>query len=92
MFYAALALLETLGMIPSKHAGVISIFDTEFVLKGAFPKELSKDFHKAFEFKQVSDYRIVDPCSPEKALETWQKAVRFVDAVATHLGASLSDD
>jgi uncharacterized protein YuzE len=24
---------------------VISLFDTEFVLKGIFPKEFSKDFH-----------------------------------------------
>jgi uncharacterized protein len=44
MFYAALALLETVGKVPSKHAGVISLFDTEFVLKGELPKDLSKDF------------------------------------------------
>ena len=53
MFYAALALLQKIGKIPSKHAGVISLFDTEFALKGIFSKELSKDFHKAFELRQV---------------------------------------
>ena len=41
MFYAALALLQKAGKIPSKHAGVIGLFDTEFVVKGAFPRELS---------------------------------------------------
>jgi uncharacterized protein (UPF0332 family) len=58
MFYAALALLQKIGKVPSKHAGVISLFDTEFALKGIFPKELSKDFHKAFELRQLSDYKV----------------------------------
>jgi len=55
MFYAALALLQKVGKIPTKHTGVISLFDTEFALKGIIPKDLSKDFHKAFELRQVSD-------------------------------------
>ena len=55
MLYATLALLQKIGKVPSKHSGVISLFDTEFALKGIFPKELSKDFHKAFELRQVSD-------------------------------------
>src|SRR4030042_6930016 len=81
MFYAALALLQKIGKVPSKHTGVISLFDTEFVLKGIFPKEFSKDFHKAFELRQVSDYKVIEPCSKEKAEETCNKAVRFVEAV-----------
>jgi uncharacterized protein (UPF0332 family) len=32
MFYAALALLQKIGKVPSKHTGVISLFDTEFVV------------------------------------------------------------
>ena len=28
MFYAALALLQKIGKVPSKHTGVISLFDT----------------------------------------------------------------
>ena len=44
MFYASLALLQKISKIPSKHSGVISLFDTEYVLKGIFPKELSKVF------------------------------------------------
>jgi uncharacterized protein (UPF0332 family) len=88
MFYAALALLETIGRVPSKHAGVISLFDTEFVLKGELPKDLSKDFHKAFELRQVSDYRIIEPCSADKAVEAVEKATRFVDAVAAYVGRS----
>jgi uncharacterized protein (UPF0332 family) len=31
MFYAALALLQKIGKVPSKDKGVISLFDAEFV-------------------------------------------------------------
>jgi len=53
MFYAVLALLQKIGKVPSRHTGAISIFDTEFVMKDIFPKELSKNLHKAFELRQV---------------------------------------
>ncbi|MBI4832800.1 MAG: HEPN domain-containing protein [Candidatus Lindowbacteria bacterium] len=57
MFYAALALMQKIGKIPAKHTGVVSLFDTEFVLKGVFPLQLSEDFHAAFELRQVADYK-----------------------------------
>lgn len=85
MFFAALGLLQKIGKVPSKHAGVISLFDTEFALKGFFPKELSKDFHKAFELRQVSDYKVIEELSPEKAEDTWKRAVAFVGAVKVYL-------
>ena len=85
MFYAALALLQQIRKVPSKHAGVISLFDTEFVVRGIFPKELSKDFHKVFELRQMFDYRVLEPASAAKAQEVLQKAVRFVEAVRNYL-------
>src|SRR4030042_183679 len=83
MFYAAIALLQKIGKIPSKHAGVISLFDTEFVKKGIFPKELSRDFHRAFELRQVSDYRTTKPLQRDQAEQVWNKAVDLVNAVKT---------
>ncbi|MFZ3090343.1 MAG: HEPN domain-containing protein [Nitrospirota bacterium] len=85
MFYAALALLQKIGTVPSKHTGVISLFDTEFVLKGIFHKELSKSFHKAFELRQVSDYKTFKPISKEKVEETLNNAVCFVETVLKYL-------
>lgn len=85
MFYAVLALLQKSDTVPSKHTGVISLFDTEFVMKGIFPKELSKDFHKAFELRQVSDYKTFSPISNEKAEEMLTNAVRFVEALKAYL-------
>lgn len=88
MFYAALALLQQIGQAPSKHAGVISLFDTEFVGKGVFPKELSRDFHKAFELRQVSDYQVMAPLTRGMAEETLAKAEGWVEAVRRHFGGS----
>ncbi len=92
MFYAALALLQKIGKVPSKHAGTISLFDTEFVLKGIFPQELSKDFHKAFELRQLSDYKIIEDASLEKAKEILNKATRFVEAVRKYLLTEIDSD
>lgn len=73
MFYAAIALLQEIGRIPSKHAGAISLFDTEFVKKGTFSKQLSRDFHRAFELRQVSDYRTVKPLNRDQAEEVLKR-------------------
>ncbi|MBM4329648.1 MAG: HEPN domain-containing protein [Deltaproteobacteria bacterium] len=73
MFYAVIALLQKIGKVPSKHTGTISLFDTEFVMKGIFPKELSRNLHKAFELRQVLDYKTVETISRDKAGEILEK-------------------
>jgi len=92
MFYAALALLQKIGKVPSKHTGVISLFDTEFVVKGIFHKELSRNFHKAFEMRQMFDYQVMEPASAAKAQEIWQKAVLFVETVSKYLLESAENE
>ncbi len=85
MFYAALALLQKIGMVPSKHTGVISLFDTEFVIKGMFTKELSKDFHKLFEMRQVSDYKSSDEITEKQAEDAIKRAVSFVESIINYI-------
>ena len=85
MFYATLALLQKISKAPSKHSGVISLFDKEFVMKGIFDKALSQDFHRAFELRQSVDYKIIQPITAGKANEIWQKAVKFVQALELYL-------
>jgi len=70
---------------PSKHAGGIGPFDTEFVVKGAFSRKLSRDFHKAFELRQAFDYRVLQSPTREQAEDAWQRATRFLRAVKEHL-------
>ena len=91
MFYAALALLQKISKAPSKHSGVISLFDKEFVMRGIFEKELSKDFHKAFELRQSTDYKIIKPISADKANQIWQKAVKFVQALKLYLNRGINN-
>jgi uncharacterized protein (UPF0332 family) len=81
MFYAALAALQTTGKTPNRHTGVVALLDTEFILKGLLPRELSRDFHRAFELRQVSDYRVTEQVSVEQAGELLGRAGEFVAAV-----------
>jgi len=56
MFYSVLALLATKKLGTSKHSGVISLFDREFVKTGLFPRELSRSLRVAFDRRQTHDY------------------------------------
>jgi len=56
MFYAVLALLQDKQISSSKHSGVITVFDREFVKTEIFDKKLSKALHRAFELRQRGDY------------------------------------
>ncbi|MEW6235244.1 MAG: HEPN domain-containing protein [Candidatus Omnitrophota bacterium] len=85
MFYAALALLQKVGKVPRKHTGAISLFDTEFVLKGIFPKELSKNFHDLFDLRQESDYQITESPTLAMAETVLKKADIFVHAINDYL-------
>ncbi len=84
MFYAALALLQDIGKAPTKHSGIISLCYTEDVIKGIFPRELSKDLHKAFELRHSSDYKVQPGISEEQLKEEIDKASRFVEAVKSY--------
>jgi len=55
------------------------------VVPGTFPKELSRDFHKAFELRQVSDYKVLSTLDSAKAEETLKNAERFVAKVKKYL-------
>lgn len=85
MFYAALALLQTIGKTPSKHAGVLSLFNKEFVVTKRLPKPLGKDFHQAFDLRQSCDYKVSLTIDMTMAVEILNKANAFVDAIRDHL-------
>jgi len=85
MFYAALAALQTVGKTPSKHAGVLSLFNQEFVLTGSLSRELGRTIYRAFELRQSADYAIMPPLDKNAAVTVCQDARRFVAAVRTYL-------
>jgi uncharacterized protein (UPF0332 family) len=85
MFYAALALLQTIGKGSSKHTGILSLFDSEFILTGILPRQLSKDFHRAFKLRQTSDYEIVGPLDDQAISEIRREAREFIQAIRQYL-------
>lgn len=81
MFYAALALLQSIGKVPSRHSGVLALIDQEFVLKGAVDRQCGRDLHRAFDLRQASDYRVSINLDLDMASELWDKAQGFVNEV-----------
>ena len=85
MYYAVQALLAWLGKGSSKHTGVISMFDEDFVKSGEFPKLMSKALHKAFDLRQMGDYRELIDLDQEQAKEILRSADQFVETVVKYL-------
>jgi uncharacterized protein (UPF0332 family) len=84
-FYSVLALLAKRGLGTSKHAGVVALFDREFVKNGAFDRKFSKALHELFDLRQRADHREMFAVSQERAGEALAAAERFIAAVRAHL-------
>jgi uncharacterized protein (UPF0332 family) len=87
MFYAAQALLVRDGHQASKHAGMISLFDREFVKKGLFDQRFSKWLHALFDLRQDADYGDMSKTSSEQSREAVDRAMAFVAEVASFLSS-----
>lgn len=83
MFYAVLALfLKTdINVKTSKHAGIISVFNKEFVHTGKIDKCYSKTLHKIFDLRQSVDYKEFIAISKEDASESVNSAREFLSAM-----------
>ena len=85
MFYGILALINISGSSFSKHTGVISHFDKEFVKTGKFSKEYSKSLHTAFEIRQESDYLDMKEVSFEEAKNLFESAKKLLLEIKNYL-------
>ncbi len=85
MFYAVLALAVLRKQVTSKHSGVLTFFDREFVKTGIFPKELSHSFHRAFESRQTNDYGEIFTVSGDEAKQALEEASYFVSAIESYI-------
>jgi uncharacterized protein (UPF0332 family) len=91
MFYAVMALLQNTGKAASKHAGVISLFDKEFVHAGVFPVEMSRALHEAFDERHESDYETIKAATRDEAAHLLAEAEQFVEQIARHLQRQTAD-
>lgn len=89
MFYAVLALLLSKDIGTSKHSGVISNFDREYVKAGIFPREMSKALHRAFELRQKGDYMEETEVTPEDIAEIKPLAELFVTSAEKFLQGNI---
>ena len=76
MFYAVLALFIRFEVEhkTSRHSGVISIFDQQFVLAGKMERRFSRMLHRSFEARQKADYKELVELSREEAGEAVTQA------------------
>lgn len=88
MFYSTMALSVLKGRVISKHGGMISFFDQEFVRTGLLPKELSKALHLAFDRRQSNDYGEVWQVDQVEAESIIFSAKEFVDTVAKYIDST----
>ena len=84
-FYACLALLQTAGLTPRRHRGVLSFFDRDFVRPGHFSKENSQQFHQLFDLRLEDDYAQMDLISKEEAEQALSLSEKFVEAIRIYL-------
>ncbi len=87
MFYAVLALLIFEPYASSKHSGVISYFNKQFVKTGTFPESMGRAINKAFELRQRGDYREFAALIPEQVRPFLAEAEEFIAQVRAHLAA-----
>ena len=84
-FYAATALLLTLDMTRSKHAGVLAAFREQFVKPGEFPLEDSRAYGEAFELRNVTDYEMLGQADSLQASDAVRNAGQFLERCERYL-------
>jgi uncharacterized protein (UPF0332 family) len=85
MFYAAQALLETIGLSFSKHAAVIVAFGREFVKTGKLDAKLHQYLISAQASRQTGDYGDGIYVTREEAERIILWAKEFYQAAKTYL-------
>jgi uncharacterized protein (UPF0332 family) len=88
MFYGILALfLNTdVAIKTSRHVGVISIFDKEFIQTGKIDKHYSSLIHKMFNIRQKGDYKEFAEVTKEESREHVELAKEFLEAIKNYVG------
>lgn len=85
IFTAVRALLAVDGVDFSKHAGVISHFQKEYIKSGIFDVKYSKYLSQAFQIRNNTDYADFFIVSREDAKEQYERAIEFIDVITEHL-------
>ena len=85
IFHAIRAINALDGFDSSKHSGVISHFNQEYVRTGIFQKEASKIIRNASELREQADYEDFYEATQEEASDVFDQASLFIATVEKYL-------
>lgn len=85
MFTAVRALLAMEGQDFSKHSGVISYFQREYIKTGRLDKKYSRYISKAFQIRNNTDYADFFIASQSDASEQLNRAYEFYDTIEKYV-------
>lgn len=92
MFTSVRALLARDGIDFSKHAGVISYFQKEYIKTGVFDRKYSKYISQAFQIRNNTDYADFFIVSYADAKEQYERAIELQEAIAEYLEKELTSN
>ncbi len=78
MFFSSQAALLSKGLTYSSHKMVISAFGENFIKTNIFPKKMGREFNRAFDKRQISDYNftfIIDKSEAEQLLKEGEEFI-----------------
>lgn len=85
VFYAANALLATLGLARNKHSGVIAAFRQYFIKPEIIESEYSNIYGRTMENRHTADYELGVLMDPQVADDDLRDARCFVERIERHL-------
>ena len=81
IFYEVLALLLMKGLSSSKHSGVRSLFNREFMKSGIISEEHGDFYNRMFGFRQRGDYEDFVEFDGEEVKRWLDRAKDFINSV-----------
>lgn len=85
IFHGLRAITALDGFDSSKHSGVISYFNKNYVKEGIFDKTVSKKLDTAFRLREKADYQDFVIVSREMAEDQLEKAMTILDTFKPYL-------
>lgn len=85
MFYMVNALLLTRKLVSSKHSGVLSLFNKEFVNKGIIDKSYGKFYKDIFKNRQKGDYKDLIKFEEDDVKKWLSQAERFICEIKKYI-------
>lgn len=91
-FYCASALLLTRNLSSSKHSGVMSLFQKEFVVSGIVRKDMGRFYSNMFKKRQEGDYKDFADFEREDVEEWFEKAKEFMAEIENVILKTIEKD